>query len=191
MGQNIAVVGAGLMGSAIVTRLVERGHAVHVFDIDAARIVSLAARGAKPASSIAEASRDSNFIIRSLNHADTVRKAVLVEHGIASAATPDKLVIDMSSIDPAATVAIATRLLNEPGMRWVDCPLSGGVPSVLAGKLIIMAGGDESDFERAHVVMKDLAANYTLMGSLGPGANHQACQSTVLCAGIPGGCGSC
>jgi 2-hydroxy-3-oxopropionate reductase len=73
MGQNIAVVGAGLMGSAIVTRLLERGHAVQVFDIDAARIVSLAARGARLASSIAEASRNSDFIILSLNHADTVR----------------------------------------------------------------------------------------------------------------------
>jgi 2-hydroxy-3-oxopropionate reductase len=169
MGQRIAVIGAGLMGSAFVTRLLQCGHEIHVFDIDAAKRFGLAKLGAKPANSITEATKNSDFIVLSLNHADIVRKAVFDEHGIAGAASPEKLVIDMSSIDPAATVEIATQLFNTTGMRWVDCPLSGGVPGALLGKLTIMAGGDVADFERARIVMKDLAANYTLMGGLGAG----------------------
>jgi 2-hydroxy-3-oxopropionate reductase len=169
MGQKIAVIGAGLMGSAFVMRLLERGHEVRIFDIDAAKLVELTKLGAKPTSNIAEATKNSDFIILSLNHADIVRKAVFGDTGIATAATPQKLVIDMSSIDPAVTVEMATQLFNTTGMRWVDCPLSGGVPGALSGKLTIMAGGDVADFERARIIMKDLAANYTLMGGLGAG----------------------
>lgn len=169
MSEKIAVIGAGLMGSAFVTRLLDCKHDIQVFDIDPAKLTELAKRGAKPATSIASATLNSDFIILSLNHADIVRKAALGENGIASSASPQKLVIDMSSIDPAATVEIATQLFTKTGMKWVDCPLSGGVPGALSGTLTIMAGGDVADFERARVVIKDLAANYTLMGGLGAG----------------------
>ena len=169
MSQSISIIGAGLMGSAIATRLLQCGHSVTVFDIDAAKLASLAKLGARPAGSIHDATANSEFIILSLNHADIVRKAVFGDNGVASAATSKKLLIDMSSIDPAATAEMASQLAKTTGMKWVDCPLSGGVPGALAGKLTVMAGGDEADFERARVVMKGLCANYTLMGGSGAG----------------------
>jgi len=64
---------------------------------------------------------------------------------------------------------MAERLGRETGMAWVDCPLSGGVPGALSGKLTIMAGGTAGDFERARRVLQHLAANYTLMGPSGAG----------------------
>ena len=82
---------------------------------------------------------------------------------------PDKLLIDMSSIDPKDTSEMAARLLSETQMAWVDCPLSGGMPGALAGRLTVMAGGAAADFERAREVMTDLCANYTLMGPSGAG----------------------
>ena len=89
--------------------------------------------------------------------------------GVAIAATDKKLLIDMSSIDPADTAEMAARLQAETGMAWVDCPLSGGAPGALEGRLTIMAGGTVEDFERARPVMRHLAANYTLMGPSGAG----------------------
>jgi 2-hydroxy-3-oxopropionate reductase len=169
MNQSISIIGAGLMGSAIATRLLECRHKVTVFDIDAAKLAALAKLGAKPASSIHEATSNSDFVILSLNHADIVRKAVFGDNGIASAATNKKLLIDMSSIDPGATAEMAAKLAKATGMKWVDCPLSGGVPGAISGKLTVMAGGEEKDFEHARPVMKDLCANYTLMGASGAG----------------------
>ena len=169
MSQSVSIIGAGLMGTAIATRLLECGHKVTVFDIDAAKLAALAKLGAKPATSIHEAASNSDFVILSLNHADIVRKAVFGDGGIASAATGKKLLIDMSSIDPAATAEMAAQLAKAAGMKWVDCPLSGGVPGALSGKLTVMAGGEAKDFERARGVMKDLCANYTLMGASGAG----------------------
>ena len=169
MTVRIALIGAGIMGQAIGTRLIECGHALTVFDIDPAKVSELVAKGAQPAASPAEATRASSFVLLSLNHAGIVSKAVFGTHGIASRAEASKLLIDMSSIDPAATADMAAQLKTETGMAWVDCPLSGGVPGALAGKLTIMAGGEAADFERARMVMKDLAANYTLMGASGAG----------------------
>lgn len=166
---TVAVVGAGIMGSAIATRLLETGHPVRIFDLDHEKVAALAGRGALPADSAAEAVAQSEFCILSLNHANIVRAAVFGKDGVASAAGPEKLLIDMSSIDPAETADMAARLKAETGMAWVDCPLSGGVPGALAGKLTIMAGGAREDFERAHAVMQHLSANYNLMGPSGAG----------------------
>ncbi len=167
--EKVAVIGAGIMGSAISTRLLATGQIVTVFDLDAAKVAALVEKGAKAASSIAEAVSASDFVILSLNHADIVRKAVFGDKGVASAASADKLLIDMSSIDPKDTADMSGRLAAETGMKWVDCPLSGGAPGALNGRLTIMAGGDEVDFERARAVMQHLAANYNLMGPSGAG----------------------
>lgn len=169
MTERVALVGAGIMGQAIGTRLLACGHDLAVFDIDPQKVSLLVAKGAKAAASPADATAASSFIILSLNHADIVNTAVFGGNGIAARADASKLLIDMSSIDPAATAEMAARLKADTGMAWVDCPLSGGMPGALAGKLTIMAGGEVADFERARMVMKDLSANYTLMGASGAG----------------------
>ncbi|PDT17726.1 6-phosphogluconate dehydrogenase [Rhizobium sp. J15] len=166
---DVAVIGAGIMGTAIITRLIETRHKVTVFDLDAEKVAALEAKGARAAASVEAAVSASQFCVLSLNHASIVRAVVFGEKGVAAAANADKLLIDMSSIDPAETADMATRLRKETGMAWVDCPLSGGVPGALGGKLTIMAGGSAEDFERARVVMRHLAANYTLMGASGAG----------------------
>ncbi len=169
MPSKVAVIGAGIMGTAIATRLIECGHNLFVFDPDAGKVANLAAKGATAAATAANAARQADSVILSLNHADIVRSAVFGGDGVAIAASPEKLLIDMSSIDPAATAEMAAQLESTTGMAWVDCPLSGGMPGALAGKLTVMAGGSLENFERARAVMKDLCANYTLMGGSGAG----------------------
>ena len=166
---KIAVIGAGIMGSAIAMRLLETGQRVTVSDLDAAKVAAFVEKGAAAASSVSDAVRDNDFVILSLNHADIVRAVVFGKDGVYDSANSSKLLIDMSSIDPKDTAEMASKLKAETGMAWVDCPLSGGVPGALAGRLTIMAGGAPQDFERARTVMKHLAANYTLMGPSGAG----------------------
>ena len=169
LANKIAIIGAGIMGSAIATRLIECGQKVTVSDLDAAKLAALVSKGAQSAQSVSEAVKDNEFVILSLNHADIVRAVVFGNSGVSDSANASKLLIDMSSIDPKDTSEMAARLRAETGMAWVDCPLSGGVPGALAGRLTIMAGGSLEDFERAAAVMRHLAANYTLMGPSGAG----------------------
>ena len=67
---DVAVIGAGIMGTAIVTRLIETGHKVSVFDLDAEKVAALTAKGAHAASSVENAVSASEFCVLSLNHAN-------------------------------------------------------------------------------------------------------------------------
>jgi 2-hydroxy-3-oxopropionate reductase len=166
---NVAVIGAGIMGAAIATRLLETGHEVTIFDLDSKKVAVLTAKGATASVSVASATAQSDYVILSLNHADIVHAVVFGRDGVAVSASSNKLLIDMSSIDPKDTADMAAKLADQTGMKWVDCPLSGGAPGAVAGRLTVMAGGDIADFERARTVMQHLCANYTLMGPSGAG----------------------
>lgn len=179
MGQNIALIGAGAMGGAIGARLCATGHDLHVFDLDAGRVAALVAQGARAMGSAAEAAAASDVVITSLNSARIVELAVFGAGGAAEGARPGTLIIDMSSIDPAATRALAARA-TEAGLRWVDSPLSGGAPKALTGELTLMAGGAAQDVADAHLVLKDVASNYTHMGPSGAGQATKLINQ-VLC----------
>ncbi len=178
---RVAVVGVGIMGTAIATRLLETGHPLAVFDLDPAKTAAPAAKGAAVAGSPADAAAKADFVITSLNSAAIVRKAVFGQGGVAEAGTAEKTLIDMSSIDPAATRAMAAELREKTGMAWVDAPLSGGAPKALLGKLTVMAGGDAADVERARLVMDSLCANYSPMGPSGAGQTTKLVNQ-ILCA---------
>lgn len=178
---RVAVVGAGIMGSAIARRLLECGHDVAVFDLDRGKLDPLAALGAKAAASAAEAARDAAFVITSLNSAAIVRSAVFGADGVAEGLGPDALLIDMSSIDPPSTRTLGEELRQRCAAGWVDAPLSGGAPKALLGKLTVMAGGTDADVGRAYTLMKDLCANYTHMGPAGAGQTTKLVNQ-LLCA---------
>lgn len=179
MTNKVALIGAGAMGGAIGTRLVETGNHLTVFDLDKAKVRELVDKGATAAASAAEAGACSDYIILSLNSAKIVRLAVFAEGGVADGAKPGTLIIDMSSIDPEATKALASDAA-EKGLRWVDSPLSGGAPRALVGQLTLMAGGTEQDVADAHRVLQHVASNYTHMGPSGAGQTTKLINQ-VLC----------
>lgn len=179
MTEKTALIGAGAMGGAIGTRLLETGNGVTVFDPDQEKVAALVKKGAKAAASAADAARDADFVITSLNSAKIVGIAAFGENGIADGAKPGTLIIDMSSIDPDATRELSAKA-REKGLGWVDSPLSGGAPKALTGELTLMAGGDVPDVERAHQVLKFLSANYTHMGPSGAGQTTKLINQ-VLC----------
>lgn len=179
MTNKVALIGAGAMGGAIGARLVETGNDLTVFDLDKAKVQELVDRGARAAASAAAAAAASDYVILSLNSAKIVRLAVFAEGGIADGAKPGTLIIDMSSIDPEATRALAADAAAR-GLRWVDSPLSGGAPKALVGQLTLMAGGEERDVADAHEVLKHVASNYTHMGPSGAGQTTKLINQ-VLC----------
>ena len=180
---RVAVIGVGIMGSAIARRLLECGHRVSVFDLDAAKVAALAEHGAIAAATAREAAGASDFIITSLNSAAVVERAIFGEDGIAAAVPADaqRLLIDMSSIDPPSTRRLAQSLRERTGMGFVDAPLSGGAPKALLGQLTVMAGGSAEDVQRARAVMDGLCANYTHMGESGAGQTTKLVNQ-LLCA---------
>ena len=132
------------------------------------------------ADTAAEAAAASDFVILSLNSPKIVHSAVFGPGGVAQGAKHGTLIIDMSSIDPDATKALAGEAA-EKGLRWVDSPLSGGAPKALTGQLTLMAGGSAQDVSDAHQVLQHVASNYTHMGPVGAGQTTKLINQ-VLCA---------
>ncbi len=176
---KVALIGAGAMGGAIGTRLIETGNQLTVFDLDAEKVAALTSLGAQSAGTAAEAAAVSDVVILSLNSPKIVRIAVFGKDGVAAGARPGTLIIDMSSIDPEATRELAADAA-EKGLRWVDSPLSGGAPKALIGQLTLMAGGSEKDVTDAHRVLQHVASNYTHMGPCGAGQTTKLINQ-VLC----------
>lgn len=179
MSEDVALIGAGAMGGAIGQRLCATGHAVHVFDLDTGRMKGLIDVGATAALSAADAAAKADFVITSLNASHIVERAAFGPGGIAEGAREGAIIIDMSSIDPDATRKFAERAAAQ-GLAWVDSPLSGGAPKALTGELTLMAGGTAEDVERAHVVLRHVASNYTHMGPSGAGQTTKLINQ-VLC----------
>lgn len=179
MSERIGLVGAGAMGGAIGTRLLETGNSLAVFDLDPEKVAALVDKGAVAAASAAEAAMGNDFVITSLNASRIVGLAAFGKDGIADGAAEGTIIIDMSSIEPDATRKFA-KMATERGLAWVDSPLSGGAPKALVGELTLMAGGTEVDVSRAHQALRHVASNYTHMGPSGAGQTTKLINQ-VLC----------
>ena len=180
MTNKVALIGAGVMGGAIGTRLLETANQLFVSDPNDHKIARLTDLGAVAASSAADAASQADFVILSLNSSAIVESVVFGENGICTQAKSGTMIIDMSSIDPASTQAFAAKA-EQAGLHWLDCPLSGGAPKALLGTLTVMAGGTPENFETSKAVMNHLCSNYTLMGPSGAGQTTKLINQ-VLCA---------
>lgn len=180
MTEKIALIGCGVMGQAIGGRLCETGNELTVFDLDDAKVAALVAKGAKAGASAADAASKADYVILSLNSAAIVRAAAFGEAGVAEGAGTGAMIIDMSSIDPPSTRALNDEAAAK-GLKWMDCPLSGGAPKAAIGQLTVMAGGSAEDFKASKAVMDQLCANFTHMGPSGAGQTTKLINQ-VLCA---------
>lgn len=181
IGPRIGIVGIGVMGSAIASRLLDCGHSLVVCDTDPAKTGPFASRGAAVTGSPSALTEAADLVITSLNTAAIVEQVVFGPNGLHEHAGSDKLLIDMSSIDPQATAVMAARLAADTGMGWVDAPLSGGAPAAREGRLTLMIGGEAAAVARADAVLRDLSANRTHMGPCGAGQTTKLINQ-VLCA---------
>ena len=176
---KVALIGAGAMGGAIGLRLLDTGTALRVFDLDPAKVAVLVAKGAIACASAAAAATGSGAVILSLNAARIVRAAVFGAGGVAEGAAAGTLLIDMSSIDPESTRAMAAEA-GAMGLHWVDSPLSGGIPKAATGQLTLMQGGEPDAVARAQAVLAGVASNQTHMGPAGAGQTTKLINQ-VLC----------
>src|SRR6202048_3285752 len=141
---RLGFIGLGLMGTAMSLRLLEKGWALNVWNLEPERIAAVAQAGATAMASPAAVTRESDIVLMCVLHTQAVEQCVFGPNGIATAANASKLLIDHSTIDPAKSRAFAARLREETGMGWIDAPVSGGPGAARPGTLAAVAGGDAS-----------------------------------------------
>lgn len=183
---RIGFIGIGIMGEAMVRRLMERGHGpVTVWNLEPERLASVVPHGALAAASPAAVAAESDVVMTCVLHTEAVHSVVFGQAGIAEAqGLSGRLLIDLSTADPEATRQMAARLRAETGMGWVDAPVSGGPQAARTGTLAIMAGGAEADIARALPLLRDLAANVTRMGPVGAGQTTKVINQAIVGTGF-------
>jgi 3-hydroxyisobutyrate dehydrogenase len=146
---RIGFIGLGIMGSRMAANLRRAGYELTVYNRTRERADAWAAEhGATVVATPAEAGAAADVVITMVVDGPQVRDVLLGEHGVASGAAAGTLCVDMSTIAPGDSRAIAGDLA-ERGLAFVDAPVTGSSPRAQDGTLTIMAGGAPADFERA------------------------------------------
>jgi 3-hydroxyisobutyrate dehydrogenase len=171
MKESIGFIGLGIMGRGMAANLLRAGYDLTVWNRTPGRITPLAQAGAAVAESPAGVAASSDIILICVSDTPDVEEVILGPRGIIHRARPGSLVIDCSTISPAATRTIAARL-KEKGVHMLDAPLSGGSEGAAQGTLSIMVGGQEAQLRRAMPVLKTIGRTITHVG--GPGAGQMA-----------------
>ena len=160
---TIALFGTGLLGSAIATRLLERGHDLQVWNRSPERCAPLQAAGARLAASPAEAARGADWLISVLSDGPATA-AVLLE-GVGEELA-GRRVLQMGTIGVQESVALAEAVAARGG-RYLEAPVLGSRPEALAGTLQLMAGGPAALMDEALPLLRDLAPEPRYLGPVG------------------------
>jgi len=181
---RVGCIGAGVLGAAIMRRLIDCGYAPAVWNRDRTKLSALLKAGAAEAGSPEELARVSTFVVTCVSDGAALENVVFGEHGVAAAGTSEKILVDMSTCAAAHTQAMAERLATRCGMAWLDAPISGGAPAALEGRMAIMVGGRAEDFERARPLWDALASRATLMGPNGAGQSTKMINQVLVSTGL-------
>jgi 2-hydroxy-3-oxopropionate reductase len=183
VGERIGFIGLGIMGRPMARNLLAAGYPLTVFSRSPGPVDELVEAGAARAGSSAEVASASDVVITMLPDTPDVELVLLGPGGVHEGTARGSLILDMSSIDPGPTRAIATRLA-ELGVAMLDAPVSGGERGAIDGTLSVMAGGEPDAFERARPILEVLGSSVVHIGPSGAGQVCKAANQLVVAATI-------
>lgn len=165
---TVGFIGLGIMGRGMARNIANAGFPLFVYNRTASRMTELADVGAKPTTSPAEVARHCDIIITCVSDTPDVEAVITGPDGVIHGLKAGALVIDMSTISPQATIALAEQIRAHGG-TMLDAPISGGSEGAAKGTLSIMVGGNEDDFNRALPVFQAMGKNIVHVGAQGAG----------------------
>ena len=170
---QLGFVGLGAMGELIVPRLTAAGHQVTGWNRTRSKAEPLIAQGMRWADTPNSVAEASEIVFSIVTDAKAVREIALGPQGIVAGLKRGGIYIDMSTIAPDDSRAVAAEFARA-GSIMLDGPLSGSPVTVKAGQASIMIGGDEEAFERAKPVLLAIGPKVMRIGGQG-----LACQMKV------------
>lgn len=171
MDKVVGFIGLGIMGAPMAAHLLDAGFDVVTFVRRSPPDDSLVRKGIRVVANATELASAATVIITIVPDTADVLLVMKGEGGVFAGNLTGKLVIDMSSIAQAETVELHETALRL-GAAFLDAPVSGGEVGAKAATLSIMAGGDETAFQRAMPIFSAMGKNITYVG--GPGAGQAA-----------------
>ena len=181
-----AVLGTGIMGSAMARNLLVAGLSTTVWDRSAAATAPLADAGAQVAASAAEAVRDARVVITMLPTSDVVHE-VIFDGGVAGEFAEGAAWAQMGTIGVAATAEIASRLGRlRPDVVFVDAPVSGSKGPAEQGQLLILASGPSAAEAITGPVFSAIGRKTVWLGAAGAGSRMKLAVNAYMSVLIEG-----
>lgn len=177
---RVGFIGLGIMGLPMAKNLIKAGHSLAVYNRSRRAVDEMVALGAKGCSSSKEVATLSDFVITMLPDSPDVKDVVLGPSGVIEGLKAGSTLIDMSTISPKVSIAIAAEI-EKKGCDMLDAPVSGGQKGAIDGTLSIMVGGKKDVFERALPIFKSLGRVIVHVGDHGAGETVKLCNQ-VICA---------
>ena len=182
---TVAFIGLGQMGRHMAANLLRAGHGVTVFDVNATAVAAFLAEHpravAGASAAAAAASPGTTAVVTMLPSTPHVRECY--EGGVLAAAPRGVLLIDSSTINPAASAALSAAAAAR-GLPFVDAPVSGGVGGAAAGTLTFMCGGSAAAFAAAQPLLGAMGKNIVRVGDAGAGCAAKLCNNLILGASM-------
>jgi len=163
---KVGFIGLGVMGSQMVNRLLDKGHTVTGYNRTRAKAQWLIDKGMEWAASPRAVAEASDFTFAMVTNTAAVAAITEGPEGLLAGFGAGKIFIDMSTISPSASRALAAKV-RELGADMVDSPVSGSVITLQEGKLSVMVGGRKETFEKVKPLLHDIGPKVTHVGDNG------------------------
>jgi 3-hydroxyisobutyrate dehydrogenase-like beta-hydroxyacid dehydrogenase len=164
--KKVGFVGLGAMGGRMAERLISRGRTVIGYNRTKGNSDWLVAKGLIWADSPREVAERSDLVFSMVTDTAAVEFITQGGDGIIAGISAEKIYVDMSTISPAYSRALAEQVESAGGFM-LDAPVSGSVVTLTEGKLSIMVGGEKGAFDKALPVLKDIGSKVTHTGAVG------------------------
>jgi len=163
---NVGFVGLGVMGSRMVKRLLEAGHAVTGYNRTKSKAQWLVDAGMKWADTPRAAAQAGEFVFSMVTNTEALQAVTTGADGILAGLSANKIYIDMSTVSPSTSRELAKQVESK-GAQMLDAPVSGSVITLEEGKLSIMVGGNRSALARARPILEAIGPKVTHVGGNG------------------------
>jgi 3-hydroxyisobutyrate dehydrogenase-like beta-hydroxyacid dehydrogenase len=164
---TIGFVGLGRMGGSMAARLLQAGYPVHGMNRTRRRAEELISHGLQWHDTPREVASAADVVLTSVPDDEALNVAAAGPDGILSGLTAGTTWVDVSTVSPAVSREMAARV-RAAGATMLDAPVSGSVPQVRTGSLMIMVGGDAAAYHRVEPVLRELGTP-SHIGSNGQG----------------------
>ena len=176
---KIGWIGLGKMGVPMSQSLIKAGYPVTVYNRSKEKEESLKASGAGVAPTPAALIQQADVVILMVTDDKAIEAIFKGDNGLLSAGAGGKLIINMSTVSTAISKEMAAACAQQ-GNHYLDAPVSGSVKQAQEAQLVIMAGGDESTFERAKPILETIGRMALLVGDTGAGNTAKLVINTLL-----------
>jgi 4-hydroxybutyrate dehydrogenase / sulfolactaldehyde 3-reductase len=180
--ERIGFIGLGSMGRPMATSLVRKGFDVAAFDTDAAQIAVLVERGARRASNLAQLIPAVDVVITMLPNTPDVAGVVSGPGGLLETGRDGMMMIDMSTIDPAASRSFGAAVLGDKGIRFVDAAVGRSPAHAERGESLFMVGAAAGDLERARPILEAMGNKIIHCGPQGSGISMKIVNNFLAMA---------